>query len=43
MVHTYLVGLLGMEESLVDGRNGVEQLIGLDLIPDSLKITNKTF
>jgi hypothetical protein len=30
------VGLLGMEESLVDGGNGVEQLVALDLVPDSL-------
>ncbi len=25
-----------MEESLVDGGNGVEQLVALDLVPDSL-------
>ncbi len=34
--YMYLVSLLGMEESLVDGGNGVEQLVALDLVPDSL-------
>ena len=33
---TYPLSSLGMEESLVYGRNGVEQLVGLDLIPDPL-------
>jgi hypothetical protein len=39
----YLVGLLGMEESLVDGGNGVEQLVALDLVPDSLCSKNYDF
>jgi hypothetical protein len=32
-----------MEESLVDGGNGVEQLVALDLVPDSLGCNIMTF